>query len=129
MRKTGMVGLLEMTVMLLIFALAAALCLQMFAWADSTTQDSMRRDEALINLQSTAEILKNSGGNYEEAAQIYGGTWDGCRWVITCDGYHIAVVPESTGIIGLGRARLDAVAADQVVVSLTVCWQEVSHGT
>lgn len=126
--KKRAIGLLEMTVMLLVFALAAALCLRLFAWADSTTRESIRRDAAFTDLQSAAEVLRHTGGDYEEAVQLYGGSWDGNRWVIVCDGYRIAVTAESTGISGLGGAYLEAVGENQILASLTVRWQEVSYG-
>lgn len=128
MRKNGVLGLLEMTVMLLVFALAAALCLRLFAWADGTVRDSIRRDDALMNLQSAAETLKHSGGDYEKSAQTYGGSWDGSRWEISCDGYCITVTPENTGVAGLGGARLEAVTEDGILASIAVRWQEVAYG-
>ena len=48
MRSKASLQLMELLVMILVFALAAALCLQVFAKASEISQDTARYDQAVI---------------------------------------------------------------------------------
>ena len=51
-------GMLEQMVMLLVFALAAALCLQAFVKSDAASRESEARDRAANLCQSMAEVMR-----------------------------------------------------------------------
>ena len=51
--------------MVLVFALAAAICLQIFTKAVGISQETAKRDEAVVMAQNTAELLKASKGETE----------------------------------------------------------------
>lgn len=70
--------MLEQMVMLAVFALAAALCLQAFVQSDAISRKSEARDRAVVLCQSAAETLRATGGNQDEAARLALG-----------DGYHV----------------------------------------
>ena len=53
--------LMEQMVMLLVFALAAALCLQAFVKSDGLSKDSEVRDQAVTLCQNAAETLRHFG--------------------------------------------------------------------
>ena len=59
--------MLEQMVMLLVFALAAALCLQAFVKSDAASREAEARDRAANLCQSLAEMMR-SGANPAEAA-------------------------------------------------------------
>ena len=59
MKSKATLVLMEQLVMLLVFALAAALCLNVFARADEISKQTARRDEAVLIAQNAAEILKS----------------------------------------------------------------------
>ena len=61
MRSKAPLMLMEQMVMLLVFALAAALCLQAFVKADAISRESEARDHAVLLCQSVAEQIKESG--------------------------------------------------------------------
>lgn len=128
MRSKAPLALIELTVMLLVLALAAGICLQAFHWADSRSLENRRKDEALLALQSAAEVLKHCGGDFEAAAQSHGGSWDGQCWRLQQDGLTLEAMPRQTGNALLGSALLRAVDEKGVLVQLSVCWQEVAHG-
>ena len=128
--------LMEQAIMLLILALAAAVCLQAFVWADTQSRQNSSRDQALTQLQSTAEILKAHSGDLSAASASYGGQvaddqwiiyWDE-NWVQTCspDTYRLLAVPQDNQIPYLGSAALTLLQDDTELCSLTVCWQEVA---
>ena len=62
--KTPLV-IMEQTIMILVFALAAAVCMQVFVYSDKLTRLNQQRDNAVITAQNTAEMLKYSGGEAE----------------------------------------------------------------
>lgn len=58
MKNKASLALMEQLVILLVFALCAALCLQAFVAADGIARENQARDQALILAQNTAESLK-----------------------------------------------------------------------
>ena len=55
-QKTSLL-LMEQLVMILVFALAAARGLQIFAKADAISQETARRDRAVVLARNAAELL------------------------------------------------------------------------
>lgn len=61
MRSRTPLALMEQLVMLLVFALAAALCVQVFVFADQTARRGEARDRAVLEAQNAAETMKRTG--------------------------------------------------------------------
>lgn len=133
--KTSLV-FIEQAVMLLILAVAAALCLRVFAWSDTRATENHSKDQALLQLQSAAEVLKHHHGDFAAAAQTHGGSVHNDTWQIPFDStwkqsdttqtYLLRAVWQDTGSY-LGSARLEITDCNGIVLeSLTVCWQEAS---
>lgn len=129
--------LLELTVMLLVFALAAALCLQAFAWADSSSTRIAREDGAYLCLQNASEILKACGGDAAAAAERFGGSYTDGHWKVSLDEnwnvtdgegvFFLKAVDEQTGVALLGGARLEITdRTGDVLAAWSVRWQEVA---
>lgn len=136
MRSKAPLALMEQTVMVLVFALAAALCLRAFVWSDARSRQNEARDQAFLHAQSAAETLKASGGDFDRAAALLGGDWDGSVWTFSYDqdwqtvldgcAYLLQVRPEDSGLSNLGRARVEVSSSGgQSLFQLSVCWQEV----
>lgn len=133
--KTALL-LIEQAVMLLILAVAAALCLRVFAWSDDRAAENYSADQAMLQLQSAAEVLKQYHGDFSAAAQSHGGTVHGGQWQIifdstwaqsdTVQGYRLRALRQDSGTY-LGSALLEITDPSGTVLgSLTVSWQEVS---
>ncbi len=129
--------LIELTVMLLIFALAAALCLSAFVWSDTRSVQSSQLDSALLRLQNAAEALKHSRGDLSAAARIIGGSFDANQWSIAFDeeweetqsspAYRMTAVLQESTVAYLGEALLEILDRDGgCIARLSVCWQEVA---
>lgn len=138
MRSKAPLALMEQMVMVLVFALAAALCLQAFALADRISRQNAERDHALIAAQNAAEQIKQVRGDWDLAVERYGGTWNGVMWGDGLDSdwnrgagqaYHLLVTPGESGSKFLGTADVAVYAADgRWICGLTVAWQqEVEH--
>lgn len=140
MKNKGALVLIEQAVMLLVFALAAVLCLRAFVWADTTSKEITARDGALIQAQNAAEVLKSCAGDGEIAAQLYGGAWDGQVWTVHYNGhweqveksneYLLVGIPIHAAQEGIGTAIVRVFRGEDCLVRWEnhVAWQEVTDG-
>lgn len=113
--------LIELTVMLLVFSLAAVLCLQGFSWADAKSLEESQKDQAFLQLQNAAEQLK-AGKELPETV-YYGDNW---QEVQEDPAYILRLTPEERDVPYLSTARLEMTKADGTLLGeLTVSWQEV----
>ena len=137
MKRKASLILIELMLMLLVFALAAALCVQAFVWADDNSRQSQAADAALMQAQNAAELLKHHRGEFSMAAADFGGLWDGDSWTVFYDEhwnitsgapvYSLQAKPQACETAYLGQAQIIVVDAKQTTLtSLSVCWQEVA---
>ena len=125
--KTSLV-LLEQVVMILVFALAAALCLQAFALSGRISTESELRDRAVLQAQNAVEILKDCGGDRAQAVDQIGGRFDGDILVCEADGLRMTVVWQTPEVRYLGTAQVTVRNADgDVLAELPAAWQEVDE--
>ena len=143
MRSRSSLAMMEQIIMLLVFALAAALCLQAFVKSDQLSRQSEARDRAMTVCQSAAEAIQQTKGDFPAAAALFGadrydddffGAFYGTDWNISAQlspgvyplGYTLGVSRMETVVPGLGRACVwmqeDETGED--LVRLEVCWQE-----
>ncbi len=142
MRSKAPLVLMEQMVMLLVFALAAALCLQAFVQSDAQSGRAQARDRAVVLCQSTAEVLRATGGDFEQAARLLGGDGAGEDSLMidyredwtAADGtmrYTLGACRVESGVPGLGKAEVwvrDEAEEDELF-RIAVAWQEVNvHG-
>ena len=124
MRNKAPLALLEQILMLLIFALAAVICLRVFLWSDDTSRHSARRDDALIHAQTVAETVKAHGGDFTAAAAALHGTVEDGALVVAQKEYTLRAEKEAPAPY-LGRAEIVVEAGGEVLFSLPIAWQEV----
>lgn len=111
MRSKSPLTLIELIIMIAVFAVAAALCLRAFVWADLKSADNQERDRALIVAQTAAEQIKAAHNAPE--------------YVEEKDGFVVSVTRQDTGDQYLGSALVTvADEDDNTLVELTVKWQE-----
>lgn len=137
MKNKASLLLMEQLIMILVFALAAAVCLKGFAYAAQTSLAICQQEEAVFLAQSAAEQIKAHHGAVEDTQYISGGTAQDPLWVCfyddqlnsvpSEDNWHYRLEIEKTpgNISGLGQADVRVHTADsQQLVALTVAWQE-----
>lgn len=112
--KTSLL-LMEQLVMVLVFALAAALCLTVFVKADQISRETIRRDEAVLLAQNAAQVLKATSGDKERAIATAAES-----------GYRMEIERIDTQSL-LGQAEIRVWQEDELVFSLCVGWQEVAQ--
>lgn len=150
MRSKAPLAMMEQIVMLAVFALAAALCLQAFVKSDQMSKDSQARDRAMTVCQSAAEAVRHSGGDLEKAAELLGVSYEYAfdsydqslalgydkDWNFFSEGPYlgkdvtglVTIRPIDSGVDGLGKARIEAITGGdgttESIFALEVCWQE-----
>lgn len=137
MKNKAPLALMEQLVMVLVFALAAALCLQVFICADQMSRRNQMYDRAVLAAQSAAETIKYVRGDQQLAAQTMGGSWDGDTWQLWYneDGtmvenreladFWLCVTETDSGQPMLATAEVTARTNDEPLFEFTVAWQEV----
>ncbi len=145
MRSKAPLALMEQMVMIVVFALAAALCLQAFVRSDALSRGGEARDRAVLLAQSVAEAVQHSGGDLDSAVAAATGvqTGESCArlfwsveygedWTPVEGGgtYRLTVRPLETDVAGLGRASIQVSAVtggeEETLFALETAWQEVS---
>ena len=140
MKNKAPLALMEQLIMLLVFALAAALCLRVFVNASRLSQYCRMRSHGITVAQNAAEALKDTGGDLETCAARYGGTLDRDTWILTFDSdwqptdsadatFFIRTSLAEDGIPLLGTADiLVEKATGEELVGFSVSWQEDANG-
>ena len=124
MKSKSPLIMLEQLMMLLVFALAAALCLQAFVLADSQSKTTSRRDSAILEVQRTAETIKYCRGDMEKAAEILGADFDEGTLSLGCEDCSIYAQIEDNGTEFLGSARIwTEDEKGQELLAVSVAWQ------
>ena len=150
MRSKSPLALMEQVIMVLVFALAAALCLRVFAFSDLASTRNEAVDRAVLECQNAAEFLKSSGLPADKAqselASHTGGTMSQ-GLVQICYDEEWNVIPENSedcvyvvemqgmpaDVEGLAKAHIRAAAVKDISVggsgedlfAIEVAWQEV----
>ena len=109
MRSKASLILMELLVMVLVFALAAAACLRIFTDAQTISQAASRQDRAVILAQNAAEALK--AGQEPDVTAV--------------DGLTLTVTALESSIPGLKQAAITVTQDAEILFTLTTGWQEV----
>ena len=112
MKSKASLQLMELLVMILVFALAAALCLQVFAKAGEISGETERRDRAAVLAANGAEVLKATGGDVSAAEGL------------SREGYRVSVTLYKPRQPGLAEARIQVFYGEEPLISLDTGWQE-----
>jgi len=138
MKNKAPLTIIELTVMLLVFALAAALCLRAFLWADRESKNIVKLDQAVMQAQTAAELLKSCQGNLDLLVAAAGGVATDTDWVLHYDGqwrpttidstYELRITLHPDNSEFLGTASVNVYQDNQCLTSLLAAWQkEVPH--
>ncbi len=127
---------MEQLIMLTVFAIAAALCLQIFALSGNVSKNMEIRDKAVTVVQNAAESVKIAEGDLKKHAEFFGGTVAGGIWEISYDESWNITDSENAAFRAtacitenytayLGTAEIRASDRDgKVLFELTAAWQE-----
>lgn len=139
MHSKAPLALMEQIIMLLVFALSAALCLQVFALSGRISHEMEDRAYAVTQVRNAAESIKISGGDLEKHAEIFGGKTEDGSWKAFYNEewdpvseenavYTVEAVPTETENEFLGAAEISAFEKNgKELFKLKVAWQEVGE--
>ena len=136
MKNKAPLALMEQLMMLLVFALAAALCLQVFVFSGQVSRRCEAQSHGATAVQNAAELLKAAHGNTDLLSRHLGGFATDDGWCIPYDDgwhptademapYRIIITGSNTGVSGLGGANVTAHTTTEELFHITVYWQEV----
>lgn len=111
MKNRASLLLMEQLIMILVFALAAALCLQIFVEADAIADRTACLDEAVRIAQNTAEACKHTGNPSVSSEN---------------DHFCIQIQEQETAILGFSKATVTVSCPCGASFQLTAGWQEVA---
>ena len=134
MKNKTSLALMEQAIMILVFALAAALCLQAFVWADTTSARNTDRAQALTQVQTAAELLKHYAGDQDAVSQALVGSAQAVyydeQWnPVPGDGARKLVITPLNGqppFLGSADVAITD-SSGQILAQLQICWQEVAQ--
>ena len=138
MREKAPLMLMEQLLMVLVFALAAAVCVQAFALSDRLSKDSEALDHAVVVAENAAEAWKHAGGNLTLLSQTEGGQLSqGLWWQLlnenwkvtgkTADAcYRVEIFPDERDEWGVCYAQVLVypVDGDDAIYTLRTACQE-----
>ena len=140
MKRKASLILMEQLVMVLVFAVAAALCVQVFVFSGQTSRRNEARDRAVLEAQNAAEALKAGSEAYfeERNAGLSGNTgytlYYDENWQSVAPGsgddVYLLVTASERASEYLWRGTIVVYGADgEDLFRLPVAWQaEVDHG-
>ena len=137
MKSKAPLVMMEQIVMILVFALAAALCLQAFVLSDSMSREGQRRDKAVLLCQNLAEECKASGHAGENVIPVPDASGEissapvyyydeNSQLTESPSVYHVEAVRLSSDVPALARAQVTAYdeATGKELFSMEFAWQE-----
>ena len=125
MKNRASLVLMEQLVTVLVFALAAALCLGVFVRADGISRETEYRDEAVLLAQNAAEAAKHCAGDPVRIAELLGGTVTEEGLQAVSGDYVTDIEFLTSEVSGLGLARIRVLRQEEVLFELRTGWQEV----
>lgn len=135
MRSKAPLVMMEQMIMLLVFALAAVLCLQAFTTSREISDASICRDRAVIEAQNTAEALKDGfeetyftekGGKRTEAGVeiFYDADWKPVAATDAAAEYKLQMEYKETANSYLHSAEIAVYdIQNELLFQLPVSWQ------
>ena len=138
MKSKAPLTLMEQIVMLLVFALAAGLCLQMFVLTGQMSRRIQEKDAAVTEVQNVAETVKFCSGDLDRAAEELNGSlengkmilgYDDQWMVFSADQANYRITTELQKTDGLMGKAIVSAQDDQgeEIFQVIVSWQEVAY--
>ena len=142
MRNRSSLMLMEQLLMILVFSLACAVCLQVFVKGDRISRQTAQKDMAVSLAQNAAEIMKGAAGDLETAALQIGAVAEDTCWKAYYDDngrlaqnpeeirFHVECVRSSRRLPFLGEASIQVFCTDDLdapLFTLPVAWQEMKQ--
>lgn len=124
MKNKAGLALIEQVIMLLVLAVAAAICIQVFIQAHLTAKQNHLEDLAMQQVQNVAENLKATGDLEQTARNLEGSIKNGVL-TVKFEDFTVTAAPVQSEDPLLGKAKVMACDGETIIAELHICWQEV----
>lgn len=119
MRNRTILSLIEMLIMVMVFAVAAAICLRAFVWADLTSADSKAKAEAALMAQEAAELLQHYEGDVDKTVSELNERTDEGSWRTDIQ------LGDETAYLGSATVTVSD-SSGEVLAVIPVKWQKTA---
>lgn len=128
MKNRAALVLMEQLVVVLVFALAASLCLLAFSRAHKISAETALRDQATDLAVTGSEALKAHRGDLEAAGEYLQGQVEEGTLLVFRQDLRMEIRLTGSQIPNLGQAEVGIFRENtgECIYSLTICWQEVA---
>ena len=123
-RSKAPLALMEQIILILVFALAAAVCLQAFVYSDTLSRQGELRDKAVVRAQEMAEYCKAEKGNLDKVGLALKAERSSDGLVLACpdDGINVILRVEQTDSY-IVKARISVTDKEgKEIYSIPVAW-------
>lgn len=124
-RSKAPLALMEQIIMILVFALASAICLQAFVYADHLSRTGEQTHTAMTKAQQVAEYCKANKGDLDKICEVLPGDKIGERLIIPYPDEGMVVslqLTENTAY--LQKAKVSVRDQDgEEVYAIDIAWQ------
>lgn len=134
MKSKTSLSLIEQVIMIAVFAVAAAISIRIFVYADNVSKKAEIQDFAVTEVQNAAEVIKNTKGDLEKAAEALNGSVKDGKLTVGYNGdfektelgpVYILTAEKTAAASELtGSATIEFKCGEESIFSLRVCWQE-----
>ena len=134
MRSKAPLVLIEQVIMILVFALTAALCLQMFTMADRLSVKYAATDRAVLEAQNAAEWMKQGQlteylSEYKAVGEkgagmvLFDEDWQVTEYIEKAE-YFLQIIEVQTEQENLWKAEIVVLAGEEELFRLSVAGQK-----
>lgn len=122
--------LMEVVIMLLVFAISASICLKVFVEGNRISQESYNLDQACRQTQKAAEYWQSTNGDIKETAHLLQASIDGNKLDLFYDGEWNPVWAENRFVLSMkvAGARAEITVKDQEKEIFSIITEAVIYG-
>ncbi len=129
-RSKAPLALVELVLMILVFAFCAAVSVWAFAWSDTTAKGTVTQDDACVVVESVAETVRAEGADGRGASHVLASVAEGlgvgyepADGVVSFEtASGVTVVAAIDDDTPAGTARVE-VSCEETGMSVPVVWQ------
>lgn len=122
MNDRNVLTLIEQTIAVFILALAAAICLKVFAYSSELSNETERISDAYVLASNASESIKYASGDFDRVAQITGWTKKEDSLAFSENGLDVTITKESESEY-LGCASVCVLSDNEEIISFDVMYQ------
>lgn len=128
MKNKATLSLIEQVIMILVFAVSAAISLRIFAYGESLSKEKANMDKAVLMAQNAAETITAVSGDFDAAAEMLGAerTENGFEQLQEDEesAFQLKVERNESSNPLLGEAGITVCSEGKELYTLRICWQE-----